>query len=244
MKLGFTGRIARSSARRPWLTVAAWGIALGAAVFLAGGLGDALVQDEKNLVTTESDTADAFVADLEATDPAHQTHTELVFVVSPIPPPWRRRRSPQPSNRRARPSPASTASRTSRCPRSRQPALVSESGRRRRHLAVTLAHDFPEEVGAAHQRGRSRPLMRPASPWSHSARRPQVRCSTALGEEGLVKGELIGISVALVILVIVFGAFVAAGPAAARVGRRDHRGDRRNGRRGPSLRPVASSSST
>jgi RND superfamily putative drug exporter len=57
MKLSFTGRIARASARRPWLTISAWVVAIAAAFVAAGGLGDVVTQDERMLVPTESDRA-------------------------------------------------------------------------------------------------------------------------------------------------------------------------------------------
>jgi len=58
MKLGFTGRIARASAARPWLTIGAWVIGLAIAGIAAGSVGDSLVQEDKALISTESGTAD------------------------------------------------------------------------------------------------------------------------------------------------------------------------------------------
>ena len=71
MKLGLTGRIARASAARPWLTITVWTIAVAASIYAAGGLGDALTQEEKNLVTTESETAASTAERLRA-DAAHR----------------------------------------------------------------------------------------------------------------------------------------------------------------------------
>jgi RND superfamily putative drug exporter len=57
MNVGVTGRIARASAARPWLTIGAWALALAAAVVAAGGLDDALSQDDRMLVMTDSERA-------------------------------------------------------------------------------------------------------------------------------------------------------------------------------------------
>lgn len=57
MNVGVTGRIARASAARPWLTIGAWALALAAAVVAAGGLDDALSQDDRMLIMTDSERA-------------------------------------------------------------------------------------------------------------------------------------------------------------------------------------------
>lgn len=58
MKIGFTGRVTRASAVRPWPTIVARAVGLVVAVAAAGSLGDALVQDDKAPIPTESSTAD------------------------------------------------------------------------------------------------------------------------------------------------------------------------------------------
>lgn len=208
MKLGFTGRLARTSAKRPWLTIAAWGIALGAAVFLAGGLGDALVQDEKNLVTTESDTVDTFVAELEASDPAHQTDTELVFVAA--------------DSARFGDAEFTAALEQTRAaiagvdgvedvavPSTDAPTLVSQAGNAA-GITVTLSHGFPETAGEDLNAAIAT-VDAPGFTVVAYGEETANAMFDGLAEEGLLKGEVIGISVALVILLIVFGAFVAAG---------------------------------
>ncbi len=83
MKVGFTGRIARAAASRPWLTIVAWVIGLTAAVMAAGSLGDALVQDDRALVPTESHTADVIAHDAStAASDGPETLTETVIVTS------------------------------------------------------------------------------------------------------------------------------------------------------------------
>lgn len=78
MRVGFTGRVARASAARPWLTILAWTVGLAAAVAAAGSLGDALVQDDKVLIATESGTADELDEALRGDDRAAVTETIIV----------------------------------------------------------------------------------------------------------------------------------------------------------------------
>ena len=74
MKLSLTGRIARTSAARPWLTIAVWVLALTASIYAAGGLGGALTQDDHNLIATESDSARTSAEHLRAADSAARGH--------------------------------------------------------------------------------------------------------------------------------------------------------------------------
>src|SRR6187402_2733200 len=57
MNIGFTGRIARTAAARPWLTIGVWVLVIVASVAAAGGLGDVVTQDDRVLVATDSDRA-------------------------------------------------------------------------------------------------------------------------------------------------------------------------------------------
>lgn len=43
--LGFTGRLARGAARRPWVTLGLWVLLIAAGMFAASGLGDVLTQE-------------------------------------------------------------------------------------------------------------------------------------------------------------------------------------------------------
>jgi RND superfamily putative drug exporter len=77
MNVGFTGRLARASARRPWLTVGVWGAVLAAAFYLAGTLNQYVTTDVHNLVTTESDIAqhldDQYRADTDGSTSFHES---------------------------------------------------------------------------------------------------------------------------------------------------------------------------
>ena len=55
MRTPLTGRLARASARRPWLTIGLWAAALAVALPLAGQAEGAVTLEVRNLITTESD---------------------------------------------------------------------------------------------------------------------------------------------------------------------------------------------
>ena len=58
MNIGLTGRLARSAATRPWLTVIAWVLALVAAGVAAGSIDQYVSPVQVNLITTEADRHD------------------------------------------------------------------------------------------------------------------------------------------------------------------------------------------
>jgi putative drug exporter of the RND superfamily len=74
--------LAKASARRPWLTVAVWLVAIGVAVVLSGAwLGDALTTDMSYTSNPESKRADALIEQrLRGPEP----NIELVIVRSPV----------------------------------------------------------------------------------------------------------------------------------------------------------------
>ncbi|WP_291380259.1 MMPL family transporter [Demequina sp.] len=57
MNVGMTGRLARAAARRPWLTVIGWILAMIAAGIAAGSIDKYVSPLQTNLVSTEADTA-------------------------------------------------------------------------------------------------------------------------------------------------------------------------------------------
>jgi len=205
MNVNFTGRIARASARRPWVTIAAWAIGLTAAIVAAGSLGDALSQDDRNTTVTQSDKAnqiverergDTQIADIETiiiksvtakygdaafTAVVAETTAALLAIdgVTAV------------SGTDAQSPPPVSASLST--------ALLS----------ATLALDHPETVGeninaalaAVDHDGFT---VLPYGNASVSA------MFDGLAEDTLIKGELVGIGVAIVILIIVFGSLAAS----------------------------------
>ena len=66
MPIPITGRIARQSARRPWLTLSVWAALLVVALMSTGTIGEHVTSAQKNLVTTEADRVAELDADLRA----------------------------------------------------------------------------------------------------------------------------------------------------------------------------------
>jgi len=203
MKLSITGRIARASAARPWLTIGVWALALVAAVVMAGGLGDALTQDDKNLITTESDTAHALSEELRG-DTTQDTELIVIKSTSAV------------FGDTTFDDAIATAVTTAQDVPGVESAVaptpeggVSADG----HSAivtVTLEEGAPDTTGEDFVAALS--AAQPAT-FQYLPFGEQSAGATfdALAEDTLMRGEVIGISVALLILVVVFGALVAAG---------------------------------
>jgi RND superfamily putative drug exporter len=80
MRPPLTGRLARASARRPWLTIGVWAVCLGIALPLAGQVDGAVTPEVRNLVTTESDTGGEL--DLTHRSDGSETYDETVILTS------------------------------------------------------------------------------------------------------------------------------------------------------------------
>lgn len=205
-KTGFTGRIAGASARHPWRIIAGWVVVVAVALALAGNLDSVLTQDGELLTTTESGTADSLIADHYPSDDALQEYVIMegngvgagnaVFDAAA--------------------GNLVTAMRASE-------NVVS---------VVSYLDDVPGLIGTDQETalaivtvdGMEDPdvLVRPMLSAIEAANSEEFRATTAgegsinsefgaLAAETMQRGEMIGLPVALVILVVVFGAVVAAG---------------------------------
>ncbi len=207
-ELGFTGRIAAAAGRRPWFTLGVWIAVLAGAFLLAGGLGDAVTDTQELTVATESQQAQDLIEErLTGTQPAQEfvvveaadhTATDTAFTAT---------LETLVADLRAVDTVAAVVS-----PLDGVPGLASDDG----HTAlvvVTLAGDPDDAMTAAE------PLVAAVDAADDD---PAFRVTTmgygsiggeftTLAEETLQRGELVGIPIALVILVLVFGAVVAAG---------------------------------
>ncbi len=206
-RTGFTGRIARRAAVRPWLTVGIWVVILAAAVVMASGLGDVLTEDGELTVTTESEQADRLYAEhfggddtleefvlveantLQAGDPAFDAMVDDVA-----------------DRLRSLATVAGVVSY-----RDGAPGLVSDDATTAL-LVVTLqgsgeASDLAAPVVEATEMADAAAGFRVTTIGNGSVNGE----FGALAEETLQRGEVIGFPIALVILVLVFGAAVAAG---------------------------------
>lgn len=205
MRTSLTGRIAHGSARRPWLTVGVWLVALAGAIYAAGGLGDAVTYDERVFAATESNDADA-INERARGGGDHEVETVVVQAESAI-----------------FGDAAFTAALTDlthalegvegveavTAPTASSPSPVSDAG----DVAVVNVAVTPDDDGgtatalleAYDQAAADGFSLRAVGPLTGEAEFDR------LAEEGLIRGEAIGISIALVILLVVFGALVAAG---------------------------------
>lgn len=213
MNAGFTGRVARASATRPWLTILAWTLGLAAAALAAGSLGDALVQDDKALIPTDSHTADVIADDAsgaasgDSATPAENL-TETVIVTSDS---YEFADATFQEALRATTSALAAVGGVAAVdgPTLDQPFPVSDDG----HsvlLTATLSLDHPEGLGA-HLNDTVNSLGIDEFEVYTYGEASAKAAFDALASEGLLRGELIGIGAAVVILVVVFGALVAAG---------------------------------
>lgn len=82
MPIPITGRIARQSARRPWLTLGVWAALLVVALMSAATIGEHVTSAQKNLVTTEADRVAELDADLRASAGGQDLFDESVIVTS------------------------------------------------------------------------------------------------------------------------------------------------------------------
>ena len=203
MKLSITGRIARRAAARPWLTIGIWAVALVAAIALAGGLGSALTQNDRNLVTTESDTAAELATQLRG-DSAPDTEIVIVKSATAV---------YGDADFDAAIATAIDATAAVAGVDAVTPPAPTTSVSADGHSALvtaTLGAQTSDDTGQA-----LLDALRQAQPagFQYLAFGEKSAEATfgALAEDTLMRGEAIGISVALVILVLVFGALVAAG---------------------------------
>ncbi len=207
MKIGITGRIAGASARRPWLTLGLWFVGLAGAVYAAGFLGDALSQDDH--ITVQTEWQDAQDLNDQYRGVESDTDTETIIIRSDSV------HFGEPSFTEIIGEVVDSVSVIDgvvgvSTPTADLPFPVSESGYT---ALITIAVDTTvtsEEVGVALNDAVAS-VQEPGFTVIAFGNATGGVIFDALAEETLVKGEMIGIGVALVILVIVFGALAAAG---------------------------------
>jgi RND superfamily putative drug exporter len=203
-------RLARFSTRRPWLVVAIWAVATAAGVVLASRVGSVLTTSADIFVQTESDTANDLI-ESRLTGPA--VGNETVVVQS------RDRTVDDPAFREVLAAITSelrtlTGDVVSVVNGLETPGLlpVSDDGRTTL-LAVTLAG--PEDDADQH----IDPVLETLAKFDGrdgftvvtGGDGSAMKAFTEQSEKDLQTAEIIGIPIAMVILVIVFGALVASG---------------------------------
>ena len=204
---GFTGRLARVAARHPWRILGVWLVVLAVAVVFAGGIGDALTEDGDLTVIVESEQADDLIAAHFPSDGAPPR--EFVIVESDG-------ATVGDSGFDAAVAAITaelgaldtTGAVTSHL--DGVPGLVSEDGTVALvlvDLAFVPGESSSESVVAAVAEAGNRLDVSTSVIGNGSVNAEFSR----LADETLVRGELLGLSAALVILLFVFGAAVAAG---------------------------------
>ncbi len=206
MKLGITGRIARASAKRAWLTIGAWAVGIAIAAIAAGSLGDSLVQQDKVLTTTESGTANSINTAVRGGTDVPVTETIIVtshrYTITDA--------SFQQAIETTRAAIASLDGIASvTVPTLDSPSPVS-ADKSSALLTATLARDHPDGLGAALNDTTAGLRLEGFSVYAYGET-SSYAAFEKLGSEGLMRGEMIGIGAAILILLIVFGALVAAG---------------------------------
>ncbi len=205
MRLGFTGRIARASAVRPWLTVGVWAVLLAGAGAMSTQLGDALSQEESFLTTVESDVAEDLDNEArgDATAPAQETIVVTSASLSFGDPQFQAAMTRVADAARGVDGVADVA-----VPTPDEPQPVSASGHTAL-LTATLDPEPPETVGAALNDAVAAVSTEEVGAYPYGNASANATFDT-MAEESLMRGEMIGIGAALVILVLVFGALVAS----------------------------------
>lgn len=203
---GFTGRLAKATAQHPWRTIAAWLVVIATAFVLAGNLDSVLTEEGELSVTTEFGTADDLIA---AHFPTDEPPKEFVVVES---------------EGLDAESPAFMAIVETLVGDLRTANNVSN--------AVSYLDGVPGLIGTDGQsalvvvtldgEGDAVDLIEPLLEVVASTNTDEFRVTTVgdgsinnefitLADETLFRGEIVGLPVALVILLVVFGAVVAAG---------------------------------
>jgi len=211
MSTGITGRIARAAAARPWVTVTVWVLALAGAIYAAGGLGDALTQDERMLTPVDSRTVDEL-------DDEHRAGTDDGTVAETIVVESDAVSFGHADFAGALASLADAVAEVEgvdevTVPTAAQPFPVSEDGGTAL-VSVRVAPDddgvVAEELMAATESAAAQAALADFTVRNIGPATGEAAFDT-LAEESLIVGEAIGLGVALIILLIVFGALVAAG---------------------------------
>ncbi len=211
-RLGLTGRLARTAARRPWLTLVAWLVLVVGAVVAISGLGNVLTQEQEILVEIEAQRAQDLIDQAHRDAGADTAIQEYVLVMSETDgtfddPALLGRVEQLAAELRTTEHVASVIA-----PTDGVPGLISEDGR---VALIRVSLDTAEWAEAAE---RAEPLVAVTRSAGEAGDVDVVAIGTdsinlafnELAEQTLQRGETLGAPIALVVLVLVFGAVVAA----------------------------------
>jgi RND superfamily putative drug exporter len=201
MQNRLTGRLARASARRPWLTLGLWAAALAVALPLAGQAEGVVTPEVRNLITTESDKGNAL--DTLHRSAGSETYDETVILTS------RSASFGDPTYDAAVRDVVRAVEAVDGVESVTPPTVdagVADSGRTALVQVETAADVAVVEALVEAVDG----LDVPGFELLVSGQESGMLAFSALAQEQLARGELIGVAVALVVLLLVLGALVAA----------------------------------
>ncbi|MCY7365926.1 MAG: MMPL family transporter [Frankiaceae bacterium] len=201
MRPPLTGRLARASARRPWLTIGLWAATLAVALPLAGQVDGAVTPHVRNLVTTESDAG----RELDEThrSAGSQTYDETVILTSSA------ASFGEPSFDAAVATVVRTMDAVDGVERVTAPTAEAGVGESGRTALVQVQTEADTKVVKALVDAVSE-LDVDGFELLVSGTESGELAFTDLASEQLARGELIGVAAALVVLLLVLGALVAA----------------------------------
>lgn len=202
MRPGLTGRIARTAAARPWLTLGLWLVALVAAGAAAGSVNDYITPVQTNLIDTDADRADAIDQQYRLDGNAGEKYAEQLVITSDT------LTAESPDFRRVIDGAVAALNKVDGVvPVDRQAATVSPNG-----LSVLIDVTMTEdtEVLTAAMDAVDATATDQVDAFVAGPDSTQIALNQ-LANQDLARGEGIGIAVALVVLLFVFGAVVAAG---------------------------------
>lgn len=203
--VGLTGRIARSSARRPWLTIAVWAVVLVAALGLAGSVDKYLTAESVNLVTTESDTGFALNDEFRSVPGSEDVFAETIIVSSTT------ARFGEPAFDAALAEVLVTAGAVQGVTSVQAPTpgspLVSDAG-----YAALVSVTTVDDTAVIEALVESVDTLKiDGFDLIVSGEESSLLAFGELANSEMARGESFGLIAALIILVVVFGAFAAAG---------------------------------
>ncbi|MDH4280756.1 MAG: MMPL family transporter, partial [Acidimicrobiia bacterium] len=210
--LGLTGNLARRAATHPWVTLAIWMVLVAGAIMSMTGLGSVLTQEQEILVDIEAQRAQDLIDQARSDAGADTAMQEYVLVLSETSdtfddPALLVQVEELAADLRTTEHVASVVA-----PTDGVPGLLSED-RRIALLQVSLDTD---DWGEAAER--AEPLVAVARAAGEADGVDVIAIGTGsinlafndLAEQTLQRGETLGAPIALVVLVLVFGAVVAA----------------------------------
>nr|MBA3606167.1 MMPL family transporter [Acidimicrobiia bacterium] len=201
MQNRLTGRLARASARRPWLTLGLWAAALAVALPLAGQAEGVVTPEVRNLITTESDKGNEL--DTLHRSAGSEAYDETVILTS------RSASFGDPTYDAAVRDVVRAVEAVDGVESVTPPTVdagVAESGRTalvqvETSADVAVVEALVEAVDGLDVDGFDLLV---------SGEESGMLAFSALAQEQLARGELIGVAAALVVLLLVLGALVAA----------------------------------